>query len=140
LIAAAPARARTAAARPARRASSGRESGQATVELALAFPIVAVMLLTLVQVTLVVRDQIAVVHAAREAARAAAVTHASAADGVVAARTATALDPSRLTVHVSTGANVTASVSYRSPTDVPLVGRMLGDVTLQATAVMRAEP
>ena len=32
------------------------------------------------------------------------------------------------------------TVRYRSPTDVPLVGRLVGDVTLRATAVMRPEP
>ena len=45
---------------------------QATVELALVLPVVATLLLAVVQVGLVVRDQIRVTHAAREAARAAA--------------------------------------------------------------------
>jgi Flp pilus assembly protein TadG len=120
--------------------ASPHERGQAAVELALAFPIVVLLLLALVQVTLVVRDQIAVIHAAREGARAAAVTGAGAGDGTSAARRATALEPGRLSVQVSTGSLVRATVRYRSPTDVPLVGRLLGDVTVQATAVMRAEP
>ena len=110
------------------------------MEVALAFPLIALMLLALVQITLVVRDQIAVVHAAREAARAAAVTNGGPSDGVAAGRAATALDPSRLTVQVSKGAQVTAVVRYRSPTEVPLVGRLIGDVTVQASATMRAEP
>jgi Flp pilus assembly protein TadG len=117
-----------------------REKGQAAIELALAFPIVMVLLLALVQVTLVVRDQVAVIHAAREGARAAAATGATAGDGAAAAREATALGSARLSVDVVTGAEVRATVRYQSPTDVPLVGRLLGDVTVQATAVMRAEP
>jgi len=120
--------------------ASPDERGQAAVELALAFPIVVLLLLAVVQVTLVVRDQVAVIHAAREGARAAAVTGAGAGDGTSAARGATALEPGRLSVQVSTGPLVRATVRYRSPTDVPLVGRLLGDVTVQATAVMRAEP
>ena len=120
--------------------ASPREQGQAAVELALAFPIVVVLLLALVQVTLVVRDQVAVIHAAREAARASAATGATAGDGEAAARQATALDSARLSIQVATGTEVRATVRYRSPTDVPLVGRLLGDVTVQATAVMRAEP
>jgi Flp pilus assembly protein TadG len=43
------------------------------VELALVLPLVLLLLLGVVQVGLVVRDQILVVHAAREAAREAAV-------------------------------------------------------------------
>jgi Flp pilus assembly protein TadG len=120
--------------------ASPREAGQAAIELALAFPIVMVLLLVLVQVTLVVRDQVAVIHAAREGARAAAATGATAADGASAAREATALGSARLSVEVVTGTEVRATVRYRSPTEVPLVGRLLGDVTVQATAVMRAEP
>jgi Flp pilus assembly protein TadG len=116
------------------------DRGQATVEVALAFPVVALMLLALVQVALVVRDQVAVVHAAREAARAAAVSGGRPADGISAARAATALDQGRLSVDVAAGPEVRATVRYRSPTDVPLVGRLLGDITVQATAVMRAEP
>ena len=49
------------------------DEGQAAVELALVLPLVALLLLALVQVGLVVRDQILVIHAAREAAREAAV-------------------------------------------------------------------
>jgi Flp pilus assembly protein TadG len=120
--------------------ASPREQGQAAVELALAFPILMVLLLALVQITLVVRDQVAVIHAAREAARAAAATGATAGDGVAAAQQATALAPTRLSVQVTTGTEVRATVRYRSHTGVPFVGRLLGDVTVQATAVMRAEP
>ena len=50
-----------------------REGGQAAVELALALPLLALLALALLQVTLVVRDQVLLTHAAREAAREAAV-------------------------------------------------------------------
>jgi Flp pilus assembly protein TadG len=122
------------------RAAPRADAGQATVEVALAFPIVALMLLAVVQVTLVARDQIAVIHAAREGARAAALSGAGPGDGMAAARAATALEPSRLSVQVADGSEARVTVSYRAPTDVAIVGRLLGDVTLQATAVMRAEP
>ena len=56
---------------PIRRPPS--ERGQATVELALVLPMVFACLLAVIQVSVVVRDQIAVQHAAREAARAASV-------------------------------------------------------------------
>lgn len=117
-----------------------RDGGQATIEVALAFPLIVVMLLALVQVALVVRDQVAVIHAAREGARAAAVNGAGPDDGVAAARAATGLDPGRLAVQVGKAAVVRATAVYRSPTDVPIVGRFIGDVTVKASAVMRAEP
>ena len=43
------------------------------MELALALPLIALLLLAIVQVGLVVRDQVLLTHAAREAAREAAV-------------------------------------------------------------------
>ena len=59
---------------------------------------------------------------------------------MAAARAATALESGRLTVEVAKGTVVRATVRYRSPTEVPIVGRFIGDVSVQATAVMRAEP
>src|SRR5215831_11616137 len=50
-----------------------RESGQSTVEFAFVLPLVVLAALAVIQVGLVVRDQLGVVHAAREAARAASV-------------------------------------------------------------------
>ena len=38
-----------------------------------------------------------------------------------------------------TGSRVTARLTYRSPTDVPVVGRLVGDVRLRATVTMRVE-
>jgi Flp pilus assembly protein TadG len=49
---------------------TGPDRGQATVELALVLPLVAMLTLAIVQVALVARDQNLVTHAAREAARA----------------------------------------------------------------------
>jgi hypothetical protein len=89
-----------------------------------------------------VRDQILVTHAAREAARAAAV------DGDTraierAARDAGPLRSSRLRVQVTgrggRGSRVTVRVTYEAPTSVPVAGRLLGDVRLQASATMRVE-
>jgi Flp pilus assembly protein TadG len=116
------------------------EQGQAAVELSLCLPVLALLLLAIVQVGVVVRDQVAVVHAAREGARAAAVTGAGPSDAVAAVRGAVRLDPGRLSVEAARGDVVRVTVRYRAATDVPLVGRLVGDVTLQSTAVMRAEP
>ncbi len=124
------------------RAGAGRDRGQSSVEVALLLPFLALLLLAVIQVGLVVRDQGLVVHAAREAARAAAVdTPASAARD--AATSAADLSPARLSVEVSgrgeAGSRVEVVVRYRSPTSVPLVGRLVGDAALMARATMRVE-
>ena len=118
------------------------EPGQAAVELALVLPLVAVVLLAVVQVGLIVRDEVLVVHAAREAARSAAVDPAP-----DAARRAAAsgggLDPARLTVtatgRAGPGSRVRVDVRYRPATGVPVVGRLLSGVVLSAAATMRVE-
>ncbi len=118
------------------------DEGQAAVELALVLPLVAILLLVLVQVGLLVRDQILVIHAAREAAREAAVDAAADVPTRAAAASST-LDEARLSVEASgrggPGSRVRIHVTYRAPTDVPLVGAAIPDVTLEASATMRVE-
>jgi Flp pilus assembly protein TadG len=124
--------------------SSERDEGQAAVELALALPLVALLLLALAQLTLVARDQLLVVHAAREGAREAAVDRAG---GAVRARAAAArgsgLKDGQLEVetsHIGGGSDmVLVRVKYRSQTDLPLVGPLLPDVQMRAKAAMRSE-
>ena len=58
----------------ARGERDGGERGQAAGELALVLPLLVLLLLAIAQVTLVARDQILVVHAARAGAREAAVS------------------------------------------------------------------
>src|SRR6476660_6974227 len=115
-----------------------RQRGQATVALALVLPLVVFGLLAILQVGLVVRDQVAVIHAAREAARAASVDRDP--DGAVrAARRVLA----RAEVHVgarpAVGAPITVDVTYHDHTDLPLVGALFPDPDLHARAVMRVE-
>jgi Flp pilus assembly protein TadG len=112
------------------------------VETALVLPIVVLFLLAVVQVGLVVRTQVLVTHAAREAARAAAVDPDPGAAGR-AADGATSLDPGRLQVDVAgrdgRGSQVHVQVRYRAATDVPIVGALVGDVLVEADATMRVE-
>ena len=116
--------------------------GQAAVELALALPLVALLLLALIQLGFLVRDQVLVVHAAREGVRQAAVDAASDAARRAAAASS-GLAPERLSVSVSgragPGSRVQVTVHYRAPTNVPLVGAVIGDVDMHASATMRVE-
>ena len=115
------------------------KKGQATVELALLLPFFALLLMAIIQVGLVVHARVLVTHAAREGARAAAV---GASDEEVRQAVAVAgdLPVHRLRVEVArvNGAAV-VSVYYVDPTVVPLIGAMLSDVELAATATMRLE-
>lgn len=119
-----------------------RDRGQATVELALVLPLVALLLLGLVQVAVVARDQVLVAHAAREAARAAAVDD----DADAARRAAEQAGPlvaDRLDVEVSgregVGSRVRVVVRYTSRLRLPLVDDGGVDVVLTADATMRVE-
>lgn len=118
------------------RARSGR--GQSTVEFALVLPLVLFAAMAILQVAFVVRDQVAVVHAAREGARAASVEPDPRAASEAVHRTIPGAQ-----VDVATrprvGEPVRVDVHYRSATTLPLVGRLFPDPTLHASATMRVE-
>lgn len=122
--------------RDAPRARSDR--GQATVELALVLPVLVLFLLALVQTALVARDEVLVQDAARAAVREASV-------GASAGRVH---DAARRTLHGvevevrrsgGVGDPVEVRVRYRDRTTLPLVGPLFPDLTLRASATMRAE-
>lgn len=115
-----------------------RDGGQATVEFALALPILLIVVLGLTQVGVAVRNELAVELAAREGARAAAVSASPAAAARAAAATAVAL-PLAVSTAVG-GSAVTVTVTYRDPTDVAIIGRFIGTTTHTATVTMALEP
>ena len=119
--------------RPSSRRRSRRERGQATVELALVLPILAVVGWAFFELALVARDNVLCVHAAREAARALAVGE----DPVAAARNRSGLG-SNLLVRVDTESG-TATVELAIAPRLPLLGRLTGGATLQQSATMRRE-
>ena len=127
------------------RASTGqpherhRDAGQAAVELALALPIVVMVLLALVQVAVVTRDRMAMELAAREGARAAAVSANPGTAARLAAERVTTLRPLDIEVDVD-ATMVTVRVSYTSTTDIAIIGGALPDVELSARSSMVLEP
>lgn len=127
--------------RPLRRtrpSTCPRERGQATVEFALILPLVVFLLLAILQTALIVRDYVAVVHAAREAARAASVDRDPAAASDAARRV---LRDANVDVgsRPAVGGPIRVEVRYVSHTDLPLVGLLFPDPILHATAIMRTE-
>jgi Flp pilus assembly protein TadG len=119
--------------------NGNRDKGQATVELALCLPLLFMFLLGIVQLVVIIRDQLAVQLAAREAARAAAVGAPSAAAAQGAAGRAVNLRPLMVATGVSID-TVTVTVSHVTHTDVPLIGALLPDFTVNAAATMALEP
>lgn len=118
---------------------SRTDRGQATVELALMLPFMCVLVCGFTQVAVIVRDELAVQAAAREAARAASVAADAAGVAIDAAQRAITLRPLAVQVAESDGM-VTATVAYTNPTDVPLIGFLLPDVRVAAAATMTLEP
>jgi hypothetical protein len=122
----------------ARSDQSHSEQGQATVELALVLPLIFGMLILLFQVAVVARDDILVVHAARDAAREATVSGDPALVAAAAHRT---LPGAAVTIVRRGGVAepVEVAIVFVAHTDLPLVGALLPDVTLHGGAVMRVE-
>ena len=101
-------------------------------------PLVVFAVLAVLQVAFVVRDQVAVVHAAREAARAASVDPDP--DRAVRAARRT-LRGAEVDVgdRPAVGEPITVEVTYRSVTDLPLVGALFPDPDLRGRVSMRVE-
>jgi TadE-like protein len=121
-----------------RRHPGDRERGQATIEFALLLPLVVFAVLAIIQVGLVVRDQLAVVHAAREAARAASVDPDPGRAVRAAHRTLPGADVD-VGPRPKVGGEISVTVRYTAVTDLPLVGALFPDPDLHATTVMRVE-
>ena len=102
-------------------------------------PFLVLLLMCIVQTALVARDAVLVSHAARVGARVAAVEPSM--DAVRrAVAEATPLDQARMSIDRASGRDlVRVTVRYRSPTEVPLVGALIGDVHLSETVAMPVE-
>jgi hypothetical protein len=111
------------------------EHGQAAVELALALPAIVMLLLAILQFALVARDEVLVVHAAREAARA----ESLGGSGTTAATRVLPGARVSVTGGDDVGDPVTATVGYRAVTSLPLVGPLIPDPWLHASVTMRSE-
>jgi TadE-like protein len=117
-----------------------QETGQATVEFALVLVALVSVVWALLSLCLIVRDQVLVTHASREAARTYAVTR-SADAATSAARDRSGLG-SELIVTVEPQAdnlarvNVTLSIASR----IPIVGRFRPELQLQSSLITYIEP
>lgn len=121
------------------RRARGHE-GQSTVEFALVLPFVALLAALIVQVGLVLRAQVLIVHAAREGARAASVTRGVRIDAARLAVDRSSDASHGLDVEVSEDtSDVTVVVRRTMRVWLPFLGDLLPGFTLESQASMRIE-
>jgi hypothetical protein len=101
-------------------------------------PLVVFAALAIIQVALVVRSQLAVIHAAREAVRVASV-EPDPARARSAARRVVPHASVTVGARPAVGEPIEVDVRLHVVTDLPLVGPLFPDPTLHAHAVMRVE-
>src|ERR1043165_8148815 len=105
------------------------DEGQSTLEEALVMPVVLLALLLIVQVGIVVRDALALDQAAREGARAMAVTASPDEARAAVERSAGPLDAARITTAVSDarkrGDEADVNLSYVEELRIPIVSKIV---------------
>ena len=114
------------------------QSGQSTVEMAVLLFLVMILMFVLVQGAWVLRDKVAVMHLARDAAREASVGTSPEQIAETVRRTIPGARV-RVTGGGKVGAPVTVEVTKRFRTALPLVGSLTPDVTLRERVTMRSE-
>ena len=115
------------------------ESGQATLEFALTLPFIVLFSMCVVQLGGVANDQLALNHAARTAARAISLADITPESAQQVAITTVEREINLNDIEVaanlsSDGAKV--ELSYSRRVEVPLIGVLLHEVNLRATATM----
>lgn len=120
-------------------------AGQAAIELALCLPMLALLLMGVIQVGLMVREQLHLEFTVREAARVAA---RSADPDSAATEISTAMlrrAPTEISINILPGPHhgtemIRVQIVVTAHSSVPLIGGVFKDRRLQATATMAREP
>lgn len=119
---------------------SGPESGQSSVEFAFVLPLVVLLLLALLQVGVMVKDQLLVLGAAREGVREAIVNSDRGQIESAAVAAAPGVTLTSVQIERGTERGEPAKVEVAAtPSRLPLVGKMVAGITLRASASMRLE-
>jgi Flp pilus assembly protein TadG len=124
--------------KPALTLASKNEKGQATIEFALALPLLVVFVMLIAQFAIVARQQLALWEVARNAARYASVST----DPQLAAEeiaTQNGFAPSAVVATNSDGITQ-VSMTYKENTSLPLLGPFIPSLTLRAHVSMLTEP
>ena len=118
------------------------ETGQATVEFALVLPFLFLFSLSVVQVGSIANDQLALGHAARSAARAISlgdVTDQSA-NQIATNAVDNTITLNNVRIDIELGDKFAqVALSYTRKINIPIIGRLINEVTLHSTATMPRE-
>jgi hypothetical protein len=121
------------------------QAGQSTAEFAIIFPFLLIVFLLLAQTVMVLRAQIIVTGAAREAARKGVETASGAMITGAAYSASEGLDHQRMQVDIDCparkrGEPITVRVQYRVPIYLPFVDRLFpSDIAVSGASTMRIE-
>jgi Flp pilus assembly protein TadG len=124
------------------RIRSGRERGAAAVEFALVLPLLVILLMGIIDFGLYFYNDLAVAHAARDAARYLSVNNIPGANAAVAKLTLVSAAQPTVVLTPGTSGNPTTvalQTSYRFLTPLPLIVRIGPTLGINATVVMRRE-
>ena len=118
------------------------ETGQATVEFALVLPFLFLFSLSVVQVGSIANDQLALGHAARSAARAISlgdVTDQSA-NQIATNAVNNTITLNNIRIDIELGDKFAqVALSYTRNINIPIIGRLINEVTLHSSATMPRE-
>ena len=118
------------------------ETGQATVEFALVLPFLFLFSLSVVQVGSIANDQLALGHAARSAARAISlgdVTDQSA-NQIATNAVDNTITLNNVRIDIELGDKFAqVALSYTRNINIPIIGRLINEVTLHSSATMPRE-
>ena len=118
------------------------ENGQATVEFALVLPFLFLFSLSVVQVGSIANDQLALGHAARSAARAISlgdVTDQSA-NQIATNAVDNTITLNNVRIDIELGDKFAqVALSYTRTINIPIIGRLINEVTLHSSATMPRE-
>lgn len=118
------------------------QTGQATVEFALVLPFLFLFSLSVVQVGSIANDQLALGHAARSAARAISlgdVTDQSA-NQIATNAVDNTITLNNVRIDIELGDKFAqVALSYTRNINIPIIGRLINEVTLHSSAIMPRE-
>jgi Flp pilus assembly protein TadG len=118
------------------------EKGQSLVEFALTLPVLILLLFGIVDFGRIFHAYLTIDHAGREAARAASIGKDAATITSIAVNQGSSIGLKTKHVNVSTGSsgtNATITIHYPITFLTPMIGKIVGPLTLNDTTVMRVE-
>ncbi|MCH6267630.1 TadE/TadG family type IV pilus assembly protein [Neobacillus citreus] len=118
------------------------EKGQSLVEFALILPVLVLILLGIVDFARIFHAYLTIDHAGREAARAASIGKDEATIKSIAVNQGSSIGLTTTQVTVtngSSGNNATITIEFPVTFLTPLIGNIVGAITLKDTTVMRVE-